>query len=469
MRYRRKSEVDKLLIRILFLFFSIMCGLSEKIQIKELALYITILCVVLMILAYYEKKRILSEYTIILAFIILFHFGQSIIYIFEPTRYLPVFSEFSSRYVIKSLKYSMFCLQIFDIAFSLYRPAAEGKVRYTGKSPQSYLSAADFISKISLIILTPIVMISLVLKTVFSLRYGYMNLYSYDGAGYTESAVIPYIQNLFVIVCVLRITSVSFDKKRSKIPLLLMLVYSALMFLTGSRSGMLSVLLPALLIYNTKIKQGEKEEKGKIILLAILLIAGSVFMSYFRLITEKNGVGFAESISYVIDNNPLSTMMIEMGGTLKPVIYCTEIFNGSEPLKLGMSYLASFFLLVPNVGNFLGAVHPAAKLTNLSQWLMDYKHLSHGPGFSIIAESYYNFGGFGWSVFIIWAIVFSIILGNPAKQNEERNFISYAAMTLLFSLIRGSTCDFLRMFIYEVILLNVIVRIFAGIVYEKRK
>ncbi len=467
MRYCNKNEAQRLLIRIMLLFFSIVCLFYESIQIEELSLYSTIVCFILLFLAYCEKKRVLTEYNIILAFIILFHFGQSIIYLFDPQRYLPIVSEFSRGYVIQALKYSMLCLQLFDIVFSFYNPLVDVKAKYTKESSWNYLRAGASISKILLIILTPVVYVNLILKTAFSLRYGYMNLYAYDGAGYSESAIMPYIQNLFVIACILRITSSSFDKRKSKVPLLLMVVYSVLMFLQGSRSGMLSVLLPALLIYSTKIKKGEKEEKGKIILWAVLLIAGSVFMSYFRLITEKTSVGFSESVSYVIENNPFSTIMIEMGGTLKPVIYCIEIFNGSEPFKYGMSYIASVFLLIPNVGHFLGDIHPAAKLANLSQWLMDYKHLSHGPGFSIIAESYYNFGMFGWIVFIIWAIIFCKILGNTDKQNEERNFISYAAMTLFFSLIRGSTSDFLRMFIYEVIFLNVIVKAFAGTVYGK--
>ena len=468
MRYQSRSETQKLLIRIFFLLLSIVCILNDNIQIRSLSLYVTILCFVLMILAYYEKKRIVIEYTIILAFIILFHFGQIIIFIFEPKRYLPAITEFSKIHVIKALKYSMICLQVFDITFSIYHPIIERKVKYVRSCSQNYLNTADFVSKISLIILTPVVLISLLAKTTFSLKYGYMNLYAYDGGGYTENAIMPYIQNLFVIMCILRITSSSFDKKKSKIPLLLMVTYSAMMFLAGSRSGMLSVLLPALLIYSTRIKKNKKEEKGKIIFLAIALIAGSVFMSYFRLITQKNGVGFSESVSYVIDNNPLSTMMIEMGGTLKPVIYCIEIFSGSESFKFGMSYLASVFLLIPNLGNILGTVHPAAKLANLSQWLMDYKHLSHGPGFSIIAESYYNFGGLGWIVFVVWAIIFCKILGNPDKQNEERNFISYAAMTLFFSLIRGSTCDFLRMFVLEFIFVNIIIKIIARTIMKRK-
>ena len=169
MRYQSRSETQKLLIRIFFLLLSIVCILNDNIQIISLSLYVTILCFVLMILAYYEKKRIVSEYTIILAFIILFHFGQSIIFIFEPKRYLPAITEFSKIHVIKALKYSMICLQVFDITFSIYHPIIERKVKYVRSCSQNYLNTADFVSKISLIILTPVVLISLLAKTTFSL------------------------------------------------------------------------------------------------------------------------------------------------------------------------------------------------------------------------------------------------------------------------------------------------------------
>ena len=461
MRYQDKNRIYRLLVRILLLILSILYILSDLIQVRGLSLYSTVLCAILMFLAYQEKKRLISEYTIVLAFVILFHFGQSIIYICEPTRYLPVYDNFANVYVIEAIQYSMICLQVFDITFTFYQPIIEINIKYRERSPQCYLSAAELVSKIALIILTPVIIFNLLLKTIFSLKYGYMNLYAYDGAGYRESAIMPYLQNLFVIMCVLRIVSCSFDKKKSRISLLLMVMYSLLMFLIGSRSGMLSVLLTAILIYDTKIREGRKESKGKIFLLAIALIAGSVFMSYFRLVTDKTGVGFTESLNYVLNYNPLSTMMIEMGGSLKPVIYCVEIFSGAESFRGGISYLASFFLLIPNVGKILGQVHPASGLTNLSQWLMDYMHLDHGPGFSIIAESYYNFGKIGWIVFVIWAIVFCNILGNPKLQNEERNFISYATMILLFPLIRGSVSDFIRFFIFEVILVDVFVKIIA--------
>ena len=467
MEYWNRNEIYRLTVRIFFLGVSLTYLSTDDVHTRGISLYSTILCFVLILLAYFEKKRIVSEYTIILAFFILFHFGQIIVYTFDSMQYLPVYNDFSNEYVIKAIGYSLLCLQVFDLTFFLYRPIMESKIKDNVASSQSYLSAADIVSKISLIILTPIVFINLLAKTMFSLKYGYMNLYAYDGVGYTESAIIPYLQNLFVIMCILRITSVSFDKEKSKAPLLLILIYSLLMFAGGSRSGMLSVLLPALMIYCTKIKKGEKEKKGKIIILAIILIVGSVFMSYFRLITNKTSSGVEESINYVTAYNPVSTIMVEMGGTLKPVIYCTQIFNGAENFKIGASYLASILILIPTIGKVLGPVHPAAKLANLSQWLMEYKHLSHGPGFSIVAESYYNFGNWGCMVFIVWSIILCKILGNPNKQNEERNFISYATMTLVFALIRGSTSDFIRVFVYEVILLNVILKIIAGTVFKK--
>ena len=170
-----------------------------------------------------------------------------------------------------------------------------------------------------------------------------------------------------------------------------------------------------------------------------------------------------------MESNPITTMMIEMGGTLKPLIYCIEIFSSGESLKFGTSYVASVCLLIPNIAHILGAIHPAAKLSNLSQWLMEYKQLSHGPGFSIVAESYYNFGAAGAFVFIFWALFFCRVLGEPEKQNEEQSFISYSTMMLIFSLIRGSTSDFIRFFVFEVIFLNIVVKLYAGMISKYNK
>ena len=157
-----------------------------------------------------------------------------------------------------------------------------------------------------------------------------------------------------------------------------------------------------------------------------------------------------------------------MGGSLQPLLYCVMAFSNGVSFKLGSSYIASLLLLIPNLFHVLGDVHPASETANLSQWLMDYMHLDHGPGFSIIAESYYNFGSWGWFVFIIWGVLLCRILGDPKKQNEERNFISYAGLTFIFSLIRGSASDFTRYFFYEVILVNFIVRSLS-IIISKRK
>lgn len=468
MRYRKVSNLYRMLIRLFLLLCTIVLFTLENLSIKEISVYSTIVCGVIIVLAYYEKKKIMTEYILIILFLILFHFGQSITYVLEPTRYLPIIDDFNLKYTIKALLYALNCIQIFDITYMMCIPGSSQKLKYRPCS-KNYLAAADTVSKMGVALLAPIVLSTLAVKTIYSLKNGYMNLYAYDSGGYKESAVMPYLDNLFVILCVLRICSLSYNLQKVKTTIALMIVYSTMMFVSGSRSGMLSVLLTTILIYITKIKRERSEHKVKIFVIGAALVLSSVFMSYFRLITNKNSVGFEESIKYVMESNPITTMMIEMGGTLKPLIYCIEIFSSGEPLKLGTSYVASVCLLIPNIAHILGAIHPAAKLSNLSKWLMEYKQLSHGPGFSIVAESYYNFGAAGAFVFIFWALFFCRVLGEPEKQNEEQSFISYSTMMLVFSLIRGSTSDFIRFFVFEVIFLNIVVKLYAGMISKYNK
>ena len=437
------------------------------VNIEIMTIYSLIVYSILIIIYYRKEKRFFSEYMVVLLFMILFHSGQAIVHLFDAGRYLPVFRTYPDRVILNGIVYSLLCIQIFDAAFCAYEPGVRKKIKHK-KCSAEYLNLGYQISKAALILLTPIVFAATLIKTVFSLKYGYMSLYAYSGAGYTESSLMPYIRNLFVVMCILNITSSSYDEKKSRIPLALMAVYGFLMFVSGSRSGCLGVILPAILIYTTNIKKMKKEKLLKILAVFFLLVFASVFMSYFRLLTDKTGMSISEAVNYAVESNPLTETMIEMGGSLQPLLYCVMAFSNGVSFKLGSSYIASLLLLIPNLFHVLGDVHPASETANLSQWLMDYMHLDHGPGFSIIAESYYNFGSWGWFVFIIWGVLLCRILGDPEKQNEERNFISYAGLTFIFSLIRGSTSDFTRYFFYEVILVNFIVRSLS-IIISKRK
>lgn len=413
-----------------------------------------------------ERKSFFNEYSLIIFFMVLFNFGQVIPYVIESSLYLPIYYKFSESTIVNGIIYSLLCIQTFDMAYSLFYSYSKYKLAYS-ESSSIYLASARIISKIFLCFLTPVVLYSIGVKTFYSLRYGYMNLYDYNGGGYNESQIMIYITSLFVIMCMLNIISHSYNFKKAKTVSILLILYLIISFFSGSRSSWLGVVLPCLLMYYNHTKQ-QKVSLIKILLLGFIMILGSVFMSYFRLLSNKSVEGIFESLTYIVDYNPLITMMAETGGSIQPLLYCIDIFSNGEPFRFGESYLASLFILIPNIGNILGDVHPAAQHAGLSTWLMNYMALSHGPGFSIVAESYYNFGPLGFIVFIVWAFIFSRILGSPNSQSAERNFIAYSVMFLILPLIRGSASDFIRYFVFEVLFVDLLVRIYASII-KKRK
>lgn len=454
-----KQKLNMVLIFVRYMLLLTTFGFFAFPQaIFSLAVYSIFLYVMLCGCYYLENQRILSEYILVLLFLILFHGGQIIVFVIAPERYLPVFFNFAEKTVYQGYLYSLVCIQSFDLAYAMFSPGMKQKaVKKT--SSDSFLKSARQISTLALCLLAPIVLLQSGMKTFFSLKHGYMNLYAYQGAGFTEHVLMPYLRNLFVIMCILNIVSVSYEKKKIRAPFLLLILYSMLMFLSGTRSGCLSVILPLLLIYTAKVKKIENKTLIKYLLFAVVLMFGSVFMSKYRLILNKDSGGIAEAVRYAYESNPVTETLVEMGGSLTPLLHCINIFDQYEPIRMGASYLASVSLLVPNLFGMLGTVHPAAAFSGLSQWLMDYMHLDHGPGFSIVAESYYNFGMLGWGVFFLWGIFFCKILGEPALQSEERNFISYSTLVLSFSLIRGSASDFIRYFVYEVLLVWILVKL----------
>ena len=464
-----KLKIDDFItnfFRCSLLFTTVMVGNFIPIQFEYFCVYSAFVYIMILVLYYKKNRTIITPYIAIFLFMVLFHAGQLIVNVYAGEMYLPVIDDFNKNSLVTASIYSLMCIQIFDLSYNV-SGMTFSKRESDAKSSAEYLNFAYSVSILLLIILTPIIFADTFSMMVYSLKYGYMSLYSYDGEGYSQSAVMPYLRNFFVIIGILNITSASYHKKKAMIPMFLLFTYSFMMFVTGFRSGLLSVLLPLVFIYVNNIRNNQKGDIIKIGAIVVGLMVASVFMSYYRLQGSETG-GFAEALTYIRENNPITQTFIEMGNSLKPMMYCVEIFNTGEQFKLGQSYLSSVFLLIPNVFNILGDVHPASQGASLAQWLMEAKNLNHGPGFSIIAESYYNFGKYGCLIFVIWGMFVSIIFGNSKQQNEERTFISYATLTLLISLIRGTTADFMRSFVYEVIIFSFLLRL-AFLIYKQKR
>lgn len=121
-------------------------------------------------------------------------------------------------------------------------------------------------------------------------------------------------------------------------------------------------------------------------------------------------------------------------------------------LKLGQSYIASFLARVPSV--LLGG-YSLTKYANLSQWLMETLNMSYGPGFSMHAEAYYNFGllGIPFMFFIGW--FYSKLISNnfiKGPMKKYKNVLSTIAFYLFAMNIRDSMYLTIRNEVFIVLL-----------------
>src|SRR5699024_1754552 len=96
--------------------------------------------------------------------------------------------------------------------------------------------------------------------------------------------------------------------------------------------------------------------------------------------------------------------------SFRSILYTSLYLTESKDYELGESYFWSFTTIISNIFGLEN--HPSTQYTNPSEWLgLKYdKHqmeIGNGFGFSIIAESYYNFGLIG-VVFIMFLVGYLI-------------------------------------------------------------
>ncbi|HHY99522.1 MAG TPA: O-antigen polysaccharide polymerase Wzy, partial [Tissierellia bacterium] len=118
------------------------------------------------------------------------------------------------------------------------------------------------------------------------------------------------------------------------------------------------------------------------------------------------------------ENNLVISSLLELGGTVYAFILTRRAVPSMEGFHYGLSYLASILMVIPSqlMGGF-----SFAKYAALDIWLQNIHHMGYGPGFSLTAETYYNFGWVG-------GILFSFVIGyfftkmfNLRSKNKNKN------------------------------------------------
>lgn len=176
--------------------------------------------------------------------------------------------------------------------------------------------------------------------------------------------------------------------------------------------------------------------KGRtILLLTVVSIIGMVALRGVDMWRSGNSGSALEVIEYFLsgEGNPAIDFVGDVGWNMLSTVKVQEILPSSKGFSFGLSYIASFAGFVPNVGQW--AVNPASEYSDLGNWLQGALGISYGPGFSPVAEAWYNFGYAGILVFILWGRILAWL---SEKSDEIDDPISQLIVILFIGLVLKS-------------------------------
>jgi len=295
------------------------------------------------------------------------------------------------------------------------------------------------------------------LKT--SVRYGYMALYNYGNSSFgtaTSSAQnITSSLQLYLIPAVFLLLVAYKDKvvgRRFVSGVILVAVI--LDFMIGNRTDAGSLLVGFMFFWNSNVKTYTKGRAVGVFFGVLALMVIFNFVGAVRGIHDKSTASVAQTlVKSLSGHNPLFSTIGEMGASMFPLISVIQIVPSIHAYQHGGTYLASLFGVFPNF--LFGQIFHRVSLSN---WLMIALGMNYGPGFSLLAEAYYNFGWMG-DIFMLvlgWGVV--RLLYPFKKASTLTNALSTVMLLLLVTTARQDSLLMIRYVVYYTLIPYLLIR-----------
>ena len=382
-----------------------------------------------LLLSYYSWKCITGKlfvpYIVFLTAAYAFTFGQSFLDVFgfvDERRSLIRQCDIAEIY--EAQFYTLLFMMVFHLGGLV--SFKQNVLNNSFFNNQINILEQQSIKKIGVVLLI-ISTIPFIIKNIYSLMivstYGYIGLYD-ENLKIPGGAVITFFSDYFIpgMLCML-LASKRNRLKRMQIILTLALFVLVIMYCGGRSQGVVLVAI-ILLYYHNFIKALSLKKWVIVGLLSILFVSSLSAVAHLRSGTRDNY--FTSVINYQSETNPFFETISEMGASMYPMARTISLIPSSEDYRYGATYAYAISSIIPNIGFW--ERHPAAINAMLSEWLMEKDNLSYGPGYSIVAEAYINFGKMGFVAMFIIGFFFCKLL-------TSYNGNKYSLLSLLIALI----------------------------------
>lgn len=422
------------------------------------------------------RKEVISLYILYLILTYFFTFGQSLLILFDlVSENRDLLNRITSSQLINAQFFTLLCLVSFHLGALMICKKPNHINNYIKnntiqtKNNQFNLNIMQVAIKRVGIILLILSLPGFLYDTLNTLNTvvseGYRALYGYD-SGIVRASLITrifeYTSSYFLpaLICLLIAYRNNAMLRRLIFTLMVIKIFNGLYI--GGRGGATILLLVVILIYHYSVRPINK--RGA----TLLTVTAYFFLSFLAIIAKLRGLSNRSPQDYFLafiesfgKENLFFDTLSEIGWTMFPLSAVMAIIPDSFEYFYGKSYLYALTSIVPNLGFW--DIHPAKVYAGGGQWLMDTLDLYSGPGFTLIADAYRNFGWLGFFALIGFGALFGRIYSSVDKLTIYKRpdilcFVMIFANATLMS-VRGDNLYIVRPLFYEVLPIYILIRL----------
>lgn len=436
-----RTIVGFLLLLAYTVFFMVSQSSPDMLDLKIMGVFAIIELIYIYYTWYKSQKSLFNGYIVFVTAYYAFNLGQPMLEVFNLTDYsksILLRMGVSNAVYFEATYLGMLFVYFMHLG-ALLALNKVPRISYEDKdkAPLKILS----IYRVSLtfcILFFPFFFYELYHNLSIVIRYGYMAMY--ETSLNTVPRIVQMLSGFYEPSIIALYFSASYlDKRKTFVLILAVATILVPPLILGGRSNAMIIAVLLLIVYSlfNTINIRRMALVGAAVV--VLLVA----FSYIA-VTRSEVVGEKTSYSEAMEEveNPVTFTLSEMGWSMTPLCWCLEIFPQQIDYKYGDSFLYSFTTIIPNLGFW--KYHPAKIHSNLGEWLMDYKRITYGPGFSLAAEAYVNFGYLGFLFFFLYGFLISKSFRYINKKYIDVNpFVLVASLVFLWFSIKTVRNSFL--------------------------
>lgn len=428
MRILRKPTVSSAFLWMVICAFIIVMPLGDN-NITHAVLTLTLIASYILCIYNWlaSGNRITSLYVFFVLYMFFSNAGQSLLYILGlPDIFLSSYAPFSIGEMNYMLRYQIFAIAGFNLGSTFYISKPENNYSYQEQlrdykncpiQPGKYNSVLTILLYASYIYLFVIAFMMIALRQ----DMGYSDFY--EEKQDFNSLMVQIAEVLSIVIGSIFI----YEKKHIKFIFLssifLILSYS----ITGARG--LSIRYVAFLLLTAPLAFPRLFEKGKRwmwVVIAVVYFASLSIISANRYGDLSNALANENTLEMNVYNT-----ISEMGITERTIPYTMiAVDNGTAP-----HYQTIFCSIVGAIVPFIHRIpFFEENWLLLSGWVTDYANSFSGLGYSIISESYMNYGWFGFLFMMLYGWFISYAELSCSKKMANGKYI--IAAFLLFILCK---------------------------------